>query len=199
MTAFGRIEQNFLVNSPGRYPDVTEPAISNFYYKPRKAQEISNLDPVAAKENPYYIPSVLASVYKHFTEVRLGKLSPAIQIPPKLMLDFDGIMQKSGMKFGITTMDPEISRRIRALKPSDFAEHKVDDLPADMRHAKGDPDLDFLSRDAGKTYYMHFFSIEDIHRMGTYLTQVPGHNGVPPIARSASWQTFYDLANPEIF
>lgn len=137
-------------------------------------------------------------MYRHFIRTRLGGVDPKMPIPDHFMFQLDDLMKKDGIKFGITTLDPDISKIIRAYNPSEVVEHK-NVSPGSSIYAGTDPDLLFLSRDIGKTYYMHFFTIDEIHRLATIVSKAPGMNGAPPVARSSIWQMLYDMSNPEIF
>ena len=161
----------------GQYSDLADYGLTDYFYRPQNAIEISNLDAELAKLDRFYIQRILLAVFNRYRD--MGHEVPG------LGLEF---LAKRDVEFGITTMDESLADRIRLLKP------KREELVPAAHPGQGDSELDWSFRASYHAQYMFIFSLAQILALEYALPGLPLYRLEENI-----WQRDQQLSDPEPF
>ncbi len=142
---------NYPTWNNGEYDDLADIALTGPVYQNKNAVEISNLDPNALETDPQYVERTLLGVLQYM-------LRDSSHIP-----GFDIQWLKSrGIKFGITTFNPTLAKRIMQLAPE--SHEKIEGTLKSNSSSE-----QWTYRGSLATQHMFFFTLDQIltmHRLG---------------------------------
>lgn len=172
----------------GQYTDLADIEFSKYYYRDNNALEISNLDLAAAQADPKYIQRVLIGVFVY----HLKALAPG-PFNAELVQQLVAILRRDNVKFGMTTFNPTLANRIRALSPNQ--EHEFEyGVPHDDFQFKGQ---EWLTMGFKTPPHAFLFTINHILQL---INDNPDlYRESMNSCRENIWARHLMLTNPDVF
>lgn len=162
----------------GQYTDLSDTDLTANWYLQRKSLEISNLNAVAMRTDPRYVPKTLAAVMRHYVKTFVAPYEDAESIRRGLQF-----LKQQGVRFGVTTTNLETHRRLLELSPVDVGRVQV------QGQAAQSPGMPWFH----KEQRMALFTVDQIEAMSAGLP-VPENT-----VQENIWARLLMLANPEVF
>ncbi len=178
----------------GQYRDVSDTQAVLHTLKRKQAIQISNLDAVSAKRDPYYIPITLLGALGYEGRVMSQYMEPVAGVSPLVlgMLHF----HQQNIEFAISTFDPEIAAAIEKWKPDSVKTYR-------MAHNLAPHEIELFAlnqpwyQDAYtkeiRTYYFSVKRLEDI--LNDYRFDL----SVLFVLNPGVWQSHRQLSNFSVF
>lgn len=185
-------------NTNGKYNNAADSLLTSHQYLHRfNGVEISNLDPIMAKNDPFYAGSVLMSAFTQYVRNMAKAISERHQMPyDESYAHALRELTEGPVKFGITTHSPEIEAQIKKLGPSATSIQKATVRPA--RSGKLDADADELSRPyLYRDARIYIFTPYEIRKL---ITAHPDFYRVAGAGLfEGTWRAHYLLSQPDLF
>lgn len=179
-------------NYLGKYNNAADSMMSIFEYAKRNAIEISNLDPVLAQSDPFFVQRALFSALHQKME-KLARMISRLK-GSSLQVAYNEaaqILRSQKVVIGITTHSPTLLQQIRDMNPVEtvplLGTISEDPIPQVLIDAQP-----YIFRDAE----MNFFTVDQVLDLGT---RNPGfYQMMIENLRYGSWTTQYLMSLPDL-
>lgn len=174
----------------GQYTDVADMDMSVHSLVKNNAIEISNLDRAAAKFDSTYVTRMLFGAFIWYVK--------SFAQGPMTQEWSDGIIHKlhaHGTKVAMTTFDPVLMEKIRALKPESEVKHRYDKPEGfAVPEFRGQEWLRWGYENEPITFY---FTVDQIIELANMLPQI--YKDAFNAAEENLWARYLMLTNPDVF